>query len=154
MFRKMCSLVGLAILVVAASPLTTSAQTAFADRQLPATTLSKMRPQHSSQNLKNYGATKNAGIKPAVSSGIPGIDSIVNWSGQFEYPGYDSSGNPQSVWPYTMVGNSPQSGQTTTINAPIVPVTVQLLGPNGSVAITFGPDGKVLNAALASPEFV
>ncbi len=154
MLRKKCSLVGLAILVVAASALTTSAQTAIANRQLPATTLLTMKPQHPSQNLKRYGASKNGGIQSAVSSGIPGIDSIVNWSDQFISPGYDSNGNPQSVWPYTMVGNSPQSGQSASITAPVVPVTVQLLGPDGSVALTFGPDGKVINAALQSPEFV
>jgi hypothetical protein len=154
MLRKKCSLFGLAILVVAASALATSAQTAIANRQLPATTLLTMKPQHPSQNFRRYGASKNGGIHSAMSSGIPGIDSIVNWSDQFISPGYDSNGNPQSVWPYTMVGNSPQSGQSASITAPVVPVSVELLGPDGSVALTFGPDGKVINAALQSPEFV
>jgi hypothetical protein len=153
MLRKMCSLVGLAILVVAASTPTTSAQTAIAGRQLPASMLSKMKPQHASRSVTQYGVTKN-GVKAAVSSSIPGIDSIVNWSDEFISPGYDSNGNPQSVWPYTMVGNPPQSGQSTTITAPIVPVKVELLAPDGSVALTFGPDGQVIKAALASPEFV
>lgn len=154
MFKANYCFVGLAMLVVAASPLITSAQTAVADRQLPASTLRTMKPQHDNQNMAKYGATKNAGIHSAATSGTPGIDSIVNWSDQFISPGYDSNGNPQSVWPYTMVGNSPQSGQSASITAPIVPVRVQLLGPDGSVAATFAPDGKVLNAALASPEFV
>ncbi len=35
----------------------------------------------------------------------------------------------------------------------ILPVTVELLGPDGKVALTFGPDGNVPDAALASPEF-
>jgi len=154
MFRKQHSLIGLAILVVAASPLTTTAQTAIASRQLPATTLLTMKPQHPSQSLKKFGATKNAGIQAAVSSGIPGIDSIVNWSDQFVSPGFDSNGNPQSVWPYTMVGNSPQSRRGALITAPVIPVTVQLLGPDGSVALTFGPDKKVIDEAFVSPEFV
>ena len=154
MFRKQHSLIGLAILVVAACPLTTTAQTAIASRQLPATTLLTMKPQHSSHSLKKFGATKNAGIQAAVSSGIPGIDSIVNWSDQFDSPGFDSNGNPQSVWPYTMVGNPPQSGRGALITAPVVPVTVQLLGADGSVAFTFGPNRKVIDEALASPEFV
>ncbi|MGC1649926.1 MAG: hypothetical protein WA741_29220 [Candidatus Sulfotelmatobacter sp.] len=92
-------------------------------------------------------------FKTAKSSGIPGIDSIVNWSDQFTYAGFDGNGNAQSVWPYTMVGNPPESGQTMSIRAPIVPVTVELLGPDGSVALTFGPDGNVVNNALVSPEF-
>lgn len=154
MLRKKRSLVGLAILLVAASALTASAQTAIASRKLPATTLQTMKPQHPSQSMKRYGATKNAGLKANAFSGTPGIDSIVNWSDQFVYQGYDGNGNPQSIWPYTMVGNSPQSGQRASITAPVVPVTVQLLGPDGSVALTFGPDGKVIKAALESPEFV
>jgi len=156
MLRKVCTLVGLATLLVAASTLTAFAQQAIQSRKLPASTLRTMKPHtlQSSQNLKRFGITKNAmGLKTAASSSIPGIDSIVNWSDQFNYPGFDGNGNAQSVWPYTMVGNPPESGQTTSIKAPIVPVTVELLGPDGSVALTFGPDGNVVNAALSSPEF-
>jgi hypothetical protein len=156
MLRKVCSLVGLATLLVAASTLTTFAQQAIQSRKLPASALLKMKPStlHSDQNLKRNGVTKNSlSLKTAESSGIPGIDSIVNWSDQFNYAGFDGNGNAQSVWPYTMVGNPPESGQTTSIRAPIVPVTVELLGPDGSVALTFGPDGNVVNNALASPEF-
>jgi len=156
MLKKVCSLVGLATLFVAASTQTTFAQEAIQSRKLPASALLKMKPStlHSDQNLKRNGVTKNSlSFKAAKSSGIPGIDSIVNWSDQFTYAGFDGNGNAQSVWPYTMVGNPPESGQTTSIRAPIVPVTVELLGPDGSVALTFGPDGNVVNNALASPEF-
>jgi hypothetical protein len=156
MLKKVCSLVGLATLLVAASTQTTFAQQAIQSRKLPASALLKMKPStlHSDQNLKRNGVTKNSlSFKAAKSSGIPGIDSIVNWSDQFTYAGFDGNGNAQSVWPYTMVGNPPESGQTTSIRAPIVPVTVELLGPDGSVALTFGPDGNVVNNALASPEF-
>ncbi len=156
MLKKVCTLVGLATLLVAASTLTTFAQQAIQSRKLPASALLKMKPStlHSDQNLKRNGVTKNAlSFKTAASSGIPGIDSIVNWSDQFNYAGFDGNGNAQSVWPYTMVGNPPESGRTTSIRAPIVPVTVELLGPDGSVALTFGPDGNVTSNALASPEF-
>lgn len=153
MFKKQCSLAGLA-LMVAASPLATSAQSAIASRQLPATNLLTMKPQHPSENLKQFGTKKNPGVQSAVSSGIPGIDSIVNFSDQFFSPGFDANGNPQSIWPYTMVGNSPQSGRSASITAPVVPVKVQLLGPDGSVAFTFGPDQKVIKSAFESPEFV
>jgi hypothetical protein len=156
MLKKVCSLVGLATLLVAASTQTTFAQQSIQSRKLPASALLKMKPStlHSDQNLKRNGVTKNSlSFKTAKSSGIPGIDSIVNWSDQFNYAGFDGNGNAQSVWPYTMVGNPPESGQTTSIRAPIVPVTVELLGPDGSVALTFGPDGNVVHNALASPEF-
>ena len=53
MFRKQHSLIGLAILVVAASPLTTTAQTVIANRQLPASALRTMKPQHAGQRIGN-----------------------------------------------------------------------------------------------------
>jgi hypothetical protein len=156
MLKMKFSLVGLAILFAAGSTPVTFAQQAIQSRELPASALRTMKPGtlRSNQKLKRYGVTKNSGLETAASSGIPGIDSIVNWSDQFVYAGYDGNGNPQSVWPYTMVGNSPQSGRGVSINAPIVPVTVELLGPDGAVALTFGPDGNVIDAALSSPEFV
>lgn len=40
------------------------------------------------------------------------------------------------------------------MNASSVPVKVDLLAPDGSVALTFSPDDKVVDAALRSPEFV
>ena len=53
--------------------------------------------------------------------GIPNIDSVVNFSGQYFTPGQDSSGNPQRHWYFNTLGNPPQMGGTTTVNAPIVP---------------------------------
>jgi hypothetical protein len=72
----------------------------------------------------------------AASVGVPGIDSVANWVGQFTAPGFDPNGNPQSVWPFSMVGHSPQSGISTTIRAPIIPVVVDLLDANGNIAVT------------------
>src|ERR1700761_1815676 len=59
--------------------------------------------------------------------GVAGIDSIANWTDSFTAPGYDYFGNPQTVWPYAMVGTAPETGHTTKIPAPVIPVTVQLL---------------------------
>ena len=159
MLRKVCSVVGLAILLAAGSA---NAQQSIQSRKLPASALRKMTSKTvgSNQSLKKYGAVKNEGatknsvIKNAATSGTPGIDSVVNWSDQFTSPGYDSNGNAQSVWPYTMVGNPPESGKSVIIHAPIVPVKVELLAADGSVALTFGPDDKILDSALRSPEFV
>ena len=158
MLRNKCQLVALAILLVASSTYTYGQQ-AIQSRQLPSTALLKMKSTnvHSNPNLKLYGATKsfgNAGINGSSSSGVPGIDSLANWTDQFSYAGYDSNGNPQSVWPYAMVGTRPESGLTTTIRAPIVPVTIELLAPDGSVFLTFSPNKGIIKAALESPEFV
>ncbi len=93
-------------------------------------------------------------------SGVPGIDSLVNFTDQFTADGFDGLGNPQSVWPYEMVGAPPGSGITTLINAPIIPVTVELLDAAGNVGTTLSgsplrmsvtPD--ILNAVGGSPIF-
>jgi hypothetical protein len=44
---------------------------------------------------KGYGGAKG---KAAVQSGVPGVDSLQNWTGSFTAPGFDSNGIPQSVW--------------------------------------------------------
>ena len=62
-----------------------------------------------------------------ASQGVPGIDSLTNFTGQFSTPGFDGNGNPQSVWPFSMVGRAPEAGGVTVINNPIIPVVVDLL---------------------------
>lgn len=77
----------------------------------------------------------NAGVSLAAKKS-GGNDTIINFSGQFTAPGFDSDGNPQSVWPFTMVGRAPELNRTTRFNAPIIPVTVEMLDANGNVATT------------------
>ncbi len=63
--------------------------------------------------------------------GVTGIDSLVNFTGSFTAPGVDPNGNPQSVWPFSMVGNDPARSHTTVINSSVIPVSVLLLDANG-----------------------
>ncbi len=63
---------------------------------------------------------------------IPDIDSVVNFSGQFNANGFDFLDNRQNKWDYNMVGNRPEHGGTTTINAPIIPVSIDLRNEDGS----------------------
>ena len=93
-----------------------------------------------------------------TNAGVPGIDSLTNFTSEFTAPGFDGVGNPQSVWPYTMVGRAPERGRSTRINAPIIPTVLDLLAPDGSVAsykgqpLSFDPGGLV-RAAVRSPMF-
>jgi hypothetical protein len=64
---------------------------------------------------------------------ISAVDSIKLFSGDFQAPGVGSSGNPRRKWFYTMGGGHPAAGGTTTFNAPIVPVSLDLLDYDGSV---------------------
>src|SRR5882757_8619658 len=122
----------LTLLFVAVSTNFTLAQKSVDSARLPLTFFQKITPRTGrAGEFTSGGKTNNAGIKAAsVSSGIPGIDSVVNWSDEFMATGFDSNGNPQSIWPYTMVGHPPESGIPAFIGAPVVPVSVDLLGPD------------------------
>lgn len=64
--------------------------------------------------------------------GIPNIDSLLNFNGQYFANGFDPNDNPNRYWYYNMVGNPPQHKGTTTINAPIVPVSIDLRNADGT----------------------
>ncbi len=79
-------------------------------------------------------ATTTAGkpeVTAAAVSGIPGIDSIPNFNGQFNAKGYDPFGNPNRHWLYNMAGTPPASGTTTVLPAPVIPVSLDLRDANG-----------------------
>jgi hypothetical protein len=114
------------------------------------------------QYLAAAGHKNHAGRKLGAAStfaSVPGIDSLINWTGQFTAPGFDSNNNPQSVWPFEMVGNAPESNQTAVLRAPIVPVTVMLLDQAGNVATNNGfpliarATPSIVDAVVRSPLF-
>jgi len=67
-----------------------------------------------------------------VVHGIPNIDSIPNFSDHFNVKGLNGTGQVQNQWLDNFVGHLPQLGGTTTINAPIIPVSLNLLNPDGT----------------------
>src|SRR4051812_2946746 len=64
--------------------------------------------------------------------GVPNVDSLVNWNDQFFADGVDNNNQPVSRWFTNMVGNPPNNHGTTTINAPIVPVIMDLRNADGT----------------------
>jgi hypothetical protein len=67
-----------------------------------------------------------------------GIDSVRTFAGEFQVPGVDASGQSRRRWLFTMAGGSPESGGTTRFNAPIVPVSLDLLDYDGRVRMVDG----------------
>ena len=117
------------------SPITTAAnqQAVTGDEaQVSSTFLQGAKSIH---RLEAPHTVANAGLTMAAKA-QSSIDTLTNFSGSFTAPGFDSDGNPQSVWPYTMVGRAPEQNRTTRFNAPIIPVTVELLDRNGNVGTT------------------
>ena len=77
--------------------------------------------------------------------GIPNIDSVPNFNGQYFTAGQDFNGNPQNHWYFNTLGNPPQMGGTTTLNAPIVPVSLDLRNADGSPRFV-----KVVNGVVTT----
>jgi hypothetical protein len=117
-------------------------------RQLPADHLSKAHAKFLAVPPHGHTGSSHQGN----ANGIPGIDSLTNWNGSFKTPGFDPNGKYKDNWTYNMVGNPPQKGGTTNINAPVVPVVLQLLNPDGSVFLTYDPKPFIL-PTLQSPLF-
>src|SRR5580692_5904210 len=85
-------------------PVCTFAQGSMQDDQLPRSFTLSANPHtlHAGSNAAGGGKLGNRS-----NGSLLGIDSIVNWSSYFYFPGVDSNGNLQFTWDYTMVGNSP-----------------------------------------------
>lgn len=114
----------LLVMVFASFPLL-----AVENDELPTNFLLGMgKPLHNN----NAGGVNKRGNFPTPHGFPQGVDTLVNFTGHFEAQGVDSNGAPHQMWEYSMVGNSPDHGGTTTINAPIVAVTMDLRNFDGS----------------------
>lgn len=105
---------------------------ALEDDQVDPSFVTNFRPQ----SFKGPSAGAGGVLGRRSTGGLLGIDSIPNWSSYFYFPGFDSFGNTQFAWTYTMVGNAPfgqdANEDTTSIPAPIVPVTMDLRNADGT----------------------
>lgn len=87
-----------------------------------------------------------------------GIDSIPTFGGEFQAAGIGPDGKPQRSWFYTIAGNRPEAGGTTAFDAPIVPVSLDLLDYDGSVRVVNGHKlhysvEPFVSAVVGSPVF-
>ena len=73
------------------------------------------------------------------------VDSLQTWNDQYFTDGFDSNNNPVNRWFTNTIGNPPNNHGTTTINAPIVPIIMDLRNFDGSPRFV---GGKPLAAAF------
>ena len=85
-------------------------------------------------------AASRHGQQPLTSTAAfdSGVDSIRNFTGEFQVSGLDAAGNQQRRWLFTMAGGNPEAGGTTSLNAPVVPVSLDLLDYGGQVRVVNG----------------
>ena len=103
---------------------------AYEDDELAPDGLAGKQPK-SGASLRSRGFRSRIG-QGHTNDGTQFLDTLLNWNGHFRANGVDGSGARQVIWYYNMVGNRPELGGTTTINAPIIPVTVDLRNFDGS----------------------
>lgn len=78
---------------------------------------------------------------PGIGTGSPtttSFDSIPTFSGEYQVQGFGPQGYPHYKWYYTIAGRQPEKGGRTTINAPIIPVSIDLLDWDKSVRVVNG----------------
>ena len=97
-----------------------------------------LKGKHIIHTHPNPSAFKVKGNIPAPHGFPAGVDTITNFTGHFQaqgiYPISATAGVNRDIWEYSMVGHPPDQGGTTVINAPVVPVTVDMRNPDGSPA--------------------
>jgi len=95
-----------------------------------------LKGKHIIHTHPNPSAFKVKGNIPAPHGFPAGVDTITNFTGHFQAQGIYSisatAGINHNIWEYSMVGNRPDQGGTTDINAPVIPVTVDMRNPDGS----------------------
>jgi hypothetical protein len=104
------------------------------------------------------GLLKRVPQAARLNSSVRGIDSLQTFSGSYAVFGYDPSGNFKTNWSYNMVGNAPEGHATTTFGAPIIPVSVLMLNPDGtprylSGQLLYSDATKYTSKVLESPIF-
>jgi hypothetical protein len=116
--------------------------------EMNATRLRQMHLRSKALAPKRFG--------PAVAQYGAPIETLPNWNDYYVADGFDSNGNPNRNWYTNTVGNSPNAGkmprgrltpmlQSTMINAPIIPVIVDLREADGSPRFVNG------NRLISSP---
>jgi hypothetical protein len=96
--------------------------------QLPANALAGKKPK-SGVSLRSSRASVGQGH---TNSGPKDVDSLPLWNGHFRADGLGPQGESEVIWYYTMIGNRSELGGTTVIDAPIIPVSVDLRNEDGS----------------------
>jgi len=127
------------------------------DDQLPDTYVPTVM---SHSNVFANGA--GGGVLGRQSNGSAlGIDTVPNFSSYFYFPGLvptSFGAYPQFTWPYTMVGRPPfgatASEHTTSINAPIVPVIIDLRNFDGSPRYFTRADGTQVRMILDPTQYL
>lgn len=83
-------------------------------------------------HINHAGGLHGKGNIPTPHGFPQGVDTLVNFTDHFEAQGVFYDGSAHHTWEYSMMGNAPQFGGTTMINAPVIPVSLDMRNADGS----------------------
>jgi hypothetical protein len=66
------------------------------------------------------------------STKLPCVDTIINNNNFFKEQGVYFDGTSRSIWQYSFVGKPPASNTSTVFNAPVIPITINMLNADGT----------------------
>src|ERR1700722_18345284 len=129
-------------------------------------TLSAFAAQNKNELPKNFLASKKSihANKPGglhgkgnipTPHGFPvGVDSLLNFTDHFEAPGAYFDGSAHHICEDTMVRQKPAQGGTTTINAPVVPVIIDMRTNDGTPAYATNQFGQSVRLISLPDPFI
>jgi hypothetical protein len=127
--------------------------TAFAaqnNNELPKNFLSTKHPIHASK----AGGVHGKGNIPTPHGFPAGVDTLVNFTDHFEAQGIYFDGSAHHTWEYSMVGTKPAQGGTTTVNAPVVPVIIDMRNNDGTPAFAINQFNQVVRLISLPDPFI
>ena len=110
-------------------------------------------PRGHSNGMKGAGVNGTTMDLNAFPYSGTTVDSVRTFDGQYFAPGYYGNGFFNNHWYLNTLGNAPQFGGTTTFNAPIIPVSLDMRNSDGSPRYVRQVNGMVFtcdNANLTS----
>lgn len=92
---------------------------------------------HSTKKIPNaaslsLNATTTSNSCAPQSFALACLDSVINNNNFFKEEGVYYNGTTRNIWQYDLVGKPPASNTSTIFNAPVIPVTINMLNADGT----------------------
>jgi hypothetical protein len=69
---------------------------------------------------------------PPQSIKLPCVDTLINNNNFFKEQGVYFDGTSRSIWQFSLIGKPPGSNTSTIFNAPVIPITINMLNADGT----------------------
>jgi hypothetical protein len=94
-------------------------------------------PHAAKKNMLNAASRSLTAATTAVSCppqsiNLPCVDTLINNNNFFKKQGVYFDGTSRSIWQFSLVGKPPASNTSTIFNAPVIPITINMLNADGT----------------------